>query len=96
MLKNNLLGAAVLTNLTRGGWWNNAQRRTRSKYGGKVAPVQRVIKRRYISERECIINSMTNWQRNQAGKACKGRWSKLSVEKADKFANMPHWKEQRV
>lgn len=42
--------------------------------------------------REIVINRMTNWQRNQAGKACKGRWDRLSYEKLTEFANKPHWK----
>lgn len=38
--------------------------------------------------RQDMINSMTNWQRNQAGRACKGVWSKLTVPNLEKFANM--------
>lgn len=39
-----------------------------------------------------IINSMTNWQRGQAGKACKGIWKDLNIEQLKFYASMPHWK----
>lgn len=42
--------------------------------------------------RRLIIECMTNWQRNQAGKACKGVWSKMSIERLEYFAQLKHWK----
>ena len=39
-----------------------------------------------------IIDKMTNWQRNQAAKACKGAWRKLSIERLEYYINLKHWK----
>lgn len=44
-------------------------------------------------QRQRLIGSMTNWQRNQAGRKCKGNWSRLSIYDLQHYANLPHWKK---
>lgn len=46
-------------------------------------------------ERHLLIERMTNWQRNQMLKACKGKPRDLTTEQLKEFADMPHWKEVR-
>lgn len=35
------------------------------------------------------LGLMTNWQRNQAGRACKGEFRRLPLEKLVEFSNLP-------
>lgn len=44
-------------------------------------------------EREKIVNSMTNWQRNICLRACKGNLSRFSTETLRAYANTVHWKK---
>lgn len=44
------------------------------------------------NKRLCLINKMTNWQRHQAAKACKGHWKRLTDEDLEKFTRLTHWK----
>lgn len=47
------------------------------------------------NERQQIINEMTNWQRNQMLRACKGDVSKFSDEQLRHYTKLIHWKEVR-
>lgn len=40
-----------------------------------------------------LINSMTNWQRNQFMKAVKGNVKDAPLETAIEYASKPHWKQ---
>jgi hypothetical protein len=42
------------------------------------------------------LGLMTNWQRNQAGKACKGDFRRVPLEKLVEFSNLPHHKAARA
>lgn len=44
-------------------------------------------------KRQALIGGMTNWQRNQAGRKCKGAWDTLSMEQLEHFAGLPHHKK---
>lgn len=39
-------------------------------------------------KRQRIINAMTNWQLNQAGRTCKGKFSKLTDKQLLKFSKL--------
>lgn len=43
---------------------------------------------RHPNERQRIINKMTNWQRNQAGKYCRGKWDLMDLDRLEYFANL--------
>jgi hypothetical protein len=38
--------------------------------------------------RQKALNKLTNWQRNQAGCACKGDWGKLDLTDIEFFTNL--------
>lgn len=61
----------------------------------RVAPekYKALVHYRHKSKRQRLLNKLTNWQRNQAGKACKGAWERMSLEQLEKFTNLPHWKQ---
>jgi hypothetical protein len=37
---------------------------------------------------QAALNKMTNWQRNQAGRACKGNFRRLTPELLEHFCNL--------
>jgi len=45
-----------------------------------------------LSPTQQAINKMTNWQRNQWGRA----GYPMTPEKLEHFANLPHWKKARA
>ncbi|MET3414787.1 hypothetical protein [Methylobacterium sp. 1030] len=48
--------------------------------------------REAYAARQAVINGMTNWQRNQAARACKGDWDALGIEELREFAAMERQK----
>lgn len=45
-----------------------------------------------FTERERIINSLTNWQSTQMMRACKGKVKNLTNDQLNHYAQLPHWK----
>lgn len=39
-------------------------------------------------QRQRLIGQMSNWQRNQAGKACKGKWNTLTIADLERFTKL--------
>ena len=70
-------------------WYVNQSRATTKKLAAQYEKNRQVP---VLKTKAQLINLMTNWQRNQLGKACKGMWEKVELEQAQKYATMPHWK----
>lgn len=72
--------------LASAGWWDNPTRVTTSRGYARPAPQRRVVIKK--TEMRTLIDSMTNWQRNQAGRKCKGRFKDLTLTQLQGFAAM--------
>lgn len=64
----------------------NCYRRTENQYKGAWQEK---------AERDDVLNSMTNWQRNKFMIAVKGKVNTASLGMMQDYAGMPHWKKTR-
>ncbi len=58
----------------------------------KPKAYQPVVHYNHRDKRQELLNKMTNWQRNQCGRACDGAFFKMDIKKMKKFISLPHWK----
>ena len=72
-------------------WGENAANRINNYYSRRQHEY-RMDKEGIRKKRQALLGRMTNWQRNQAGRKCKGQWDSLSMEQLEHYAALPHWK----
>lgn len=54
----------------------------------KPEPYKAVVHYVHKDPLQAALNKMTNWQRNQAGRACKGNYKRLTPELLEHFTNL--------
>lgn len=70
------------------------QQANKSNRAGKALSLMKHKPAEELFKKRVTLGLMTNWQKNQALKHCKGDITRMSLDELLLFSNLKHWKKR--